>query len=376
MAGVNARAAVFGGTLFGWGAKGRTTIARPKNSQNARYRVGMSNPYPNSKHYYNEAFFTNKSADYYYFLGVALTDGNIYYALNKRTKEPTSTMSFSWVSKDKDWLDSIHGVVGGYISREDARGISRLKLNNQPICRVLLDDGCIPRKTFTVKLPTMADNYFPHFLRGCIDGDGSVLFFDRKTRRADGSVSDHRAIDACVLLTSASLGFLTSIKNKVLELYGIDGVLKESVKKPSSIRGVPIIPKNPIYQLTWNTRKAYRLLLALDYKANPVFSLSRKREMALKTIDHFDKMVAKFPNGGSDRVMIQPICVDCGVDVSRGCERCNACSGNKRTKIDWPDDAGVLALIEECGSVVQAGKRLGVSDNAIRHRLSRRGINV
>lgn len=57
-------------------------------------------------------------------------------------------------------------------------------------------------------------------------------------------------------------------------------------------------------------------------------------------------------------------------------ERCNRCAGNSRTKIKWPNNGDLLALIDECGSMLQTGKRLGVSDNAIRHRLATRGIKI
>ena len=77
------------------------------------------------------------------------------------------------------------------------------------------------------------------------------------------------------------------------------------------------------------------------------------------------------------------ICVDCGKEINTGSSRCRSCfyewqKGVFRPsaqKILWPEDEELLNMLEE-SNFVQVGKKLGVSDNAIRKHLKRRNLTV
>lgn len=65
-------------------------------------------------------------------------------------------------------------------------------------------------------------------------------------------------------------------------------------------------------------------------------------------------------------------CLVCNSKITPGCTRCAACSNRDRpTKISWPPDMDLLAEVERTGYRATAN-RLGVSDKAVRKRLSKR----
>lgn len=70
-------------------------------------------------------------------------------------------------------------------------------------------------------------------------------------------------------------------------------------------------------------------------------------------------------------------CIDCKKNISSQSIRCKRCaglaSGKTKTKIKWPDNSALIELVDNT-NYSQAAKILGVSDNAIRHRLKRRNL--
>lgn len=92
--------------------------------------------------------------------------------------------------------------------------------------------------------------------------------------------------------------------------------------------------------------------------------------------------------GGRNRKLNPPNhCVDCGTPITKRAIRCVSCSavesaprrGRKGkvqpTKIEWPDSSVLRALVWSmpCTAV---GKKLGVSDNAVRKRCRKIGIEL
>lgn len=73
----------------------------------------------------------------------------------------------------------------------------------------------------------------------------------------------------------------------------------------------------------------------------------------------------------------KPIC-DCGSAKKRNSAKCRSCStvirAVRKTKIDWPDTVELLRQVN-LASFVQVGKRLGVSDTAIRKHLISKGVD-
>lgn len=68
-----------------------------------------------------------------------------------------------------------------------------------------------------------------------------------------------------------------------------------------------------------------------------------------------------------------PKCIDCSCVIARGSTRCNSCAHKKSFKFEVTKE-GLEELIEKM-SFVKVGKKFGVSDNAIRKRCVRLGID-
>lgn len=109
----------------------------------------------------------------YYLLGAFITDGCI--TVNGRRNKTYSSWISSIISQDADWVELIRNVIcpqlpfknygnGGYV----------LQITNKTTGEWFIKHGCVPRKSLIVEYPVVPEQYFPDFLRGCIDGDGSI----------------------------------------------------------------------------------------------------------------------------------------------------------------------------------------------------------
>lgn len=68
-----------------------------------------------------------------------------------------------------------------------------------------------------------------------------------------------------------------------------------------------------------------------------------------------------------------PVSCTCGNKKSRGSKQCRSCSNKERvrlTKIDWPSLEELKKMVDE-SSYLSVGKKLGVSDNAVRKAIKR-----
>lgn len=70
----------------------------------------------------------------------------------------------------------------------------RIIINNEKLARGLISHGCIPQKTDKLVYPNhdiVPEEFERDFVRGCIDGDGSIIFYAPKKEglRADRGVS-------------------------------------------------------------------------------------------------------------------------------------------------------------------------------------------
>ncbi|MBI2062678.1 MAG: hypothetical protein HYT61_00305 [Candidatus Yanofskybacteria bacterium] len=85
------------------------------------------------------------------------------------------------------------------------------------IYRFLNDIDLTPAKSKTIKRVKVPRLYFPDFLRGLFDGDGT--FYTFRDKRWPSSFSFKLSI------ASASLDFLTWLKNKLTQYYSVMGYL-------------------------------------------------------------------------------------------------------------------------------------------------------
>lgn len=134
---------------------------------------------------FDENFFKNWSPEMAYIVGVIAADGEVYInkLYNKYDLEITSI--------DIDWLDEIRKVMKAehpmykrtYQGKNGKRSlVFRLRIGSKKLVNDLLKIGITPRKSLTLKFPTIPDQYLSHFVRGFFDGDGNIWAYMRKNR--------------------------------------------------------------------------------------------------------------------------------------------------------------------------------------------------
>jgi len=193
-----------------------------------------------------------------YVIGVIATDGNLSGDLRHLI---ITSKDYEMVVNCKECL-GINNKIG-----KKSRGISldkkyfALQFGDKNFFNFLLTIGLTPKKSKTISELKIPEKYFVDFLRGCIDGDGSI------------SISKHpesKHLQYKVRLCSASKKFLDWILKMCNMLFRIEG---GSICKLES---------TSVYTLSFGKKDSIILLNEI-YKGN-VVCLSRKKEIALKII--------------------------------------------------------------------------------------------
>lgn len=194
------------------------------------------------------------SNNFAYAIGLIATDGN----LSKDGRHINLT------SKDLEMLMNFKKCLGleNKIGRK-ARGGSMdkkyfvLQFGDRIFYDFLLSLGLTPRKSLTLGELAVPDQFFSNFLRGCIDGDGSIGSFKHPE-------SKHPQLR--VRLYSGSKNFLLWIKDRIMSNFNIDtGWIEEK-------------GKTRIYKLVFAKEDSIKLLKFIYSNSN--CSLTRKYDIA------------------------------------------------------------------------------------------------
>ena len=135
--------------------------------------------YNHKKHTVDENFFDSWSEHSAYILGYIYADGNVAW----NPKKGYQTLTITSAAKDKDHLEKIRQLIKSTKPLLYSNGTNsyRLIANNKVLVQKLMVLGVYPRKTLTIKFPTVVPNeYLSHFIRGIIDGDGHVRYVKRE----------------------------------------------------------------------------------------------------------------------------------------------------------------------------------------------------
>ena len=143
----------------------------------------------------------------------------------------------------------------------------RLQWGDRIFYRWLLDIGLMPAKSLRLGPLHVPDQWFRDFLRGCIDGDGSILTY---TDRYNASKNPRYIYTRVyVSLVSASPPFIKWLRASVQRLRQLSGDIG--------------VRKSERHHDIWRLRYAKRESLALlrwIYYAPDVTCLQRKRDLA------------------------------------------------------------------------------------------------
>jgi len=196
-----------------------------------------------------------------YAVGLIATDGN----LSKDGRH------LALSSIDRPLIESARRCLGLAntigVGVKDGRLIYRLQWGDRDFYDWLCGIGLTPAKSLTLGPLQIPDAYFADFLRGCIDGDGTIV---RYTDRSQVSTNPRYVYERLyVNLVSASRPFLGWIRDTVMRLIGARGAISVSRKPPGSVW----------YVLRYGKRASRRVLWMMYY-APDVPCLARKRDKA------------------------------------------------------------------------------------------------
>jgi hypothetical protein len=140
-----------------------------------------------------------------YVLGYWFADGNMYY------QAATQSWTVSIASKDVAHLEQLREVIGaGTLTRKGHSQVFNLALCSREMYTDLLRLGGCERKSLTLTWPdgVIPDDMLAHFVRGYVDGDGSLTW------------KPHR-LPLPLLNAKGSRAFLMGMAEAVATLTGI-----------------------------------------------------------------------------------------------------------------------------------------------------------
>lgn len=154
----------------------------------------------------------------------------------------------------------------------------RIQIGNVQFYKWLFKIGLSPAKTYTIGEINVPNEYFKDFLRGHLDGDGSITtYIDRYNTYRGRTYTNQRIF---IRFTSASNIHINWLYKKINTITGIKGAI---IYKP------PVISNRvPMWDIKFSKKESLKLLQYLYYKNN-LPCLERKRIIAEKAIEKISK---------------------------------------------------------------------------------------
>lgn len=162
-------------------------------------KTGFISKYNVNKDYFKNIDTPNKA----YYLGWAITDGNIVYDINKGHYQYRIRLS----SVDIDILEKFKNDIKSeapILFRENNK-FCEINICSKQFVSNLINKGCVPNKTFNVNFPNIKEKFIWDFIKGLFDGDGSYINTEKTNK---------------ITFVSASNNMIESL-SKILNYYGI-----------------------------------------------------------------------------------------------------------------------------------------------------------
>lgn len=203
------------------------------------------------------------SSGFAYVIGLITTDGSLSIDgrhINLTSKDIDQIRTFAKLLKLKNKI----GLKYGSYSRE--KKYYQIQFGNVKLYKFLQKIGLTPHKTKTLGSLKVPNSYFADFLRGHLDGDGyTYSYFDPRWKASFMFYTG---------FTSASKDHLEWIRNKIEELYSIEGKMRFQGKST--------------YSLKYAKKNSMILLKKLYYKES-LPCLKRKRSKIIKALGIINK---------------------------------------------------------------------------------------
>ena len=202
-----------------------------------------------------------------YAIGVLVTDGNL----------SPDGRHIRFVSHDVEHLELLARILGlsNRITRHPggfpSGRVFRLTFGDRLFYDWMVSIGVCPRKTLTIGRVDVPDDLFPDFLRGHLDGDGSIVhYIDRYNTRVNPKYVYERLY---LKFLSASGDHVEWLGHTVKRLFGVKGYI--NVEPPNPKLG----GKASLHKLIFAKKGAIAVLRRMYY-APDMPCLARKRGVA------------------------------------------------------------------------------------------------
>ena len=197
------------------------------------------------------------SANLAYAIGLIATDGNLSQDGRHITLTSTDKSLLQIFAKCLQKNSKITpNPKGGFPNSKPAY---RIQFSDAKFYRSLLKIGLTPNKSLTIGRINIDNKHFKDFLRGHLDGDGSVIYYKDKylTHLNKKYVYDRLFL----YFISSSKKHLVWLRNEIFKLICIKGSLNVKTNKTRVVI-------HPTYVLKFSTKEAKIILNWIYYKPN------------------------------------------------------------------------------------------------------------
>lgn len=206
-----------------------------------------------------------------YIIGLLVTDGNL----------SNDGRHIIMRSSDIDLLETFRDCLSleNKISISKNNGFAkkpslRIQFGDVQFYRWLLDIGLHPNKTHTIGEIKIPDEYFIDFLRGHLDGDGSIFHYQDKYDSYRGRTYTNQRV--YIKFISVSQKHIEWLHKKIQDLVGVKGSLSFTI--PTTHNRVPM------WTIKFAKKESLKLIPLLYYKED-LPSLQRKAEIAKRILE-------------------------------------------------------------------------------------------
>lgn len=160
-------------------------------------------------------------------------------------------------------------------TRNERSEAYRLSFGDVQMYDWLLSIGLTPNKSLTIGPIEIPDKYFIDFLRGHLDGDGSITTFtDRYNTRKNPKYVYERIY---LRFISASKAHIDWLHSKIVEICGVHGAVH--------MTKISRAGKNPMHIIKFGKKESLQLLSQIYYSKD-IPCLSRKRSVYETFLGH------------------------------------------------------------------------------------------
>jgi len=159
------------------------------------------------------------------------------------------------------------------VCKDKTRDCYYLQFGNVQFYRWLRTIGIHPAKSLTISDINIPDKYFRDFLRGHLDGDGSIVLYQDLYNLYKGR--RYNNLRTYIHFISASESHILWLRNKITKLTGISGAL---IKRESKLKN-----RATMWQIKIARHESMALLKWLYYDIG-LPSLIRERKVAEKAL--------------------------------------------------------------------------------------------